>query len=110
MRLAERLQRCGSRTTFAVSIEATVWVCKGRGISSLQPVVRNPPIPDNVVRAVSEAIEDGKTGYLAFSAGWLAPASIGLTRRLVNWTVIGSSRWSCREKMPKRGLVVSVSV
>ena len=49
--------------------------------------------------------------FFSSAAGWLAALGVsGLMRTFVNCTVMGSSRCSCNEMIPARGLVASVSV
>ncbi|MEP0844031.1 MAG: aminotransferase class I/II-fold pyridoxal phosphate-dependent enzyme, partial [Phycisphaerae bacterium] len=63
MRFADRLQRLGSETAFAVSIEAAAWAAKGHRVYPFHLGDMNIPTPANVVEAAFKAIKDGKTGY-----------------------------------------------
>jgi aspartate/methionine/tyrosine aminotransferase len=63
MKLAERIQRLGTETAFAVSSEATAWAAQGNKVYPFHLGDMNIPTPANVVEAAVRAIKDGKTGY-----------------------------------------------
>jgi aspartate/methionine/tyrosine aminotransferase len=63
MRLAERLQRLGTETAFAVSAEAAAHAVNGNRIYPFHLGDINLPTPPNIVEASIRAIHAGKTGY-----------------------------------------------
>ncbi|HEY7628602.1 MAG TPA: aminotransferase class I/II-fold pyridoxal phosphate-dependent enzyme, partial [Ilumatobacteraceae bacterium] len=63
--LAERLNRLGTETAFAVSLAAAEWAAKGNKVFPFHLGDINLPTPGNVVEAMNRAIADGKTGYCA---------------------------------------------
>jgi aspartate/methionine/tyrosine aminotransferase len=63
MALAERLERLGTETAFAVSLAAAEWGAKGNRIFPFHLGDLNIATPQNVVDAMNKAIKDGKTGY-----------------------------------------------
>lgn len=63
MALAERLERLGTETAFAVSQAAAEWGAKGNRIFPFHLGDLNIATPQNVVDAMNKAIVDGKTGY-----------------------------------------------
>ncbi len=63
MALAERLDRLGTETAFAVSLAAAEWAAKGNRVYPFHLGDLNLATPSNVVRAMDEAIANGKTGY-----------------------------------------------
>gem|GEM_PF-2510307 len=67
VRLAERLERLGSQTALAVSIEVTDWFFTGQGAFTLHPGVMKVPALDNIVGAAFEAIEGARR------ATWRSP-------------------------------------
>jgi aspartate/methionine/tyrosine aminotransferase len=69
--LAERLNRLGTETAFAVSLAAADWAAKGNKVYPFHLGDINLPTPTNVVDAMNRAIADGKTGYCA--AAGIAP-------------------------------------
>ncbi len=69
--LADRLQKLGTETAFAVSLAAAEWGAKGNRIFPFHLGDINLPTPANVVEAMNRAIVDGKTGYCA--AAGIAP-------------------------------------
>jgi aspartate/methionine/tyrosine aminotransferase len=71
MALAERLDRLGTETAFAVSLAAADWAAKGNRIFPFHLGDLNLATPSNVVAAMNAAIADGKTGYCA--AAGIAP-------------------------------------
>lgn len=71
MDLAERLDRLGTETAFAVSAAAADWAARGNRVYPFHLGDINLPTPANIVAAMNEAIADGKTGYCA--AAGIAP-------------------------------------
>jgi aspartate/methionine/tyrosine aminotransferase len=71
MALAERLDRLGTETAFAVSLAAAEWAAKGNRVFPFHLGDLNLATPSNVVAAMNVAIADGKTGYCA--AAGIAP-------------------------------------
>jgi aspartate/methionine/tyrosine aminotransferase len=71
MALAERLDRLGTETAFAVSLAAADWAAKGNRVFPFHLGDLNLATPSNVVAAMNVAIADGKTGYCA--AAGIAP-------------------------------------
>ena len=69
--LAERLNKLGTETAFAVSLAAAEWAAKGNKVYPFHLGDINLPTPTNVVEAMNRAIADGKTGYCA--AAGIAP-------------------------------------
>ena len=63
MALAERLEHLGTETAFAVSQAAADWAAKGNRVYPFHLGDLNLATPSNVVRAMDEAIANGKTGY-----------------------------------------------
>ena len=63
--LAERLNKLGTETAFAVSLAAADWAAKGNQVFPFHLGDINLPTPQNVVDAMNRAIADGKTGYCA---------------------------------------------
>ncbi|HEX2784268.1 MAG TPA: aminotransferase class I/II-fold pyridoxal phosphate-dependent enzyme [Ilumatobacteraceae bacterium] len=61
--LADRLNKLGTETAFAVSLAAAEWAAKGNKIFPFHLGDINLPTPANVVDAMNRAIADGKTGY-----------------------------------------------
>ena len=61
--LAERLNKLGTETAFAVSLSAAEWAAKGNRIFPFHLGDINLPTPANIVEAMNRAIADGKTGY-----------------------------------------------
>jgi len=61
--LAERLDRLGTETAFAVSAAAAEWASRGNRVFPFHLGDINLPTPANVVDAMNRAIADGKTGY-----------------------------------------------
>ncbi len=86
MQLAERLERLGTETAFAVSLAAAEWAAQGHRVYPFHLGDMNLPTPANIVEAMNRAIADGKTGYCP-AAGIPAlrealAADIGATRGL----------------------------
>ena len=71
MALAQRLDRLGTETAFAVSLAAAEWAAKGNRVYPFHLGDINLPTPANVVAAMDRAIAEGKTGYCA--AAGIAP-------------------------------------
>lgn len=71
MQLAERLERLGTETAFAVSAAAAEWAGRGNRVFPFHLGDINLPTPANIVDAMNKAIADGKTGYCA--AAGIAP-------------------------------------
>lgn len=63
MKLADRLQRLGSETAFAVSAEAAAHAARGHRVHPFHLGDMNIPTPANIVEATCRAMKDGKTGY-----------------------------------------------
>jgi aspartate/methionine/tyrosine aminotransferase len=61
--LAERLDRLGTETAFAVSLAATEWGAKGNRIFPFHLGDLNIATSQNIVDAMNKAIVNGKTGY-----------------------------------------------
>jgi aspartate/methionine/tyrosine aminotransferase len=61
--LAQRLEKLGTETAFAVSLAAAEWGAKGNKIYPFHLGDLNLPTPGNIVEAMDKAIADGKTGY-----------------------------------------------
>lgn len=63
MELANRLNRLGTESAFAVSAQAAAWAAQGNTIYPFHLGDINLPTPGNIVAAANRAIRDGKTGY-----------------------------------------------
>ncbi|MCU0592043.1 MAG: aminotransferase class I/II-fold pyridoxal phosphate-dependent enzyme [Desulfobacterales bacterium] len=63
MKFADRIQRLGTETAFAVSSEAAAWAAQGHKIYPFHLGDMNIPTPANVMEAAVKAMKDGKTGY-----------------------------------------------
>ena len=63
MRIANRIDRLGTETAFAVSAEAAVFAAEGNHVYPFHLGDLNLPTPSTVVDGSLQAIEDGKTGY-----------------------------------------------
>jgi len=63
MKLADRIQRLGTETAFAVSAEAAAWAAQGHKVYPFHLGDMNIPTPANVMEAAVKAMRDGKTGY-----------------------------------------------
>jgi aspartate/methionine/tyrosine aminotransferase len=63
MALAQRLERLGTETAFAVSAAAATWGAQGHRIYPFHLGDINLATPPNIVDAMNKAIADGKTGY-----------------------------------------------
>lgn len=65
MQLAQRLDKLGTETAFAVSAAAAEWAAKGHKVYPFHLGDMNIPTPANIVEAMNKAIVDGYTGYCA---------------------------------------------
>jgi aspartate/methionine/tyrosine aminotransferase len=63
MKFADRIQRLGTETAFAVSSEAASWAARGHKVYPFHLGDMNIPTPANVMAAAVKAMHDGKTGY-----------------------------------------------
>ncbi len=63
MALAQRLERLGTETAFAVSAAAAAWGAQGHTIYPFHLGDIDLATPANIVAAMDQAIADGKTGY-----------------------------------------------
>jgi aspartate/methionine/tyrosine aminotransferase len=63
MALAQRLERLGTETAFAVSAAAATWGAQGHRIYPFHLGDIDLATPPNIVDAMNKAIADGKTGY-----------------------------------------------
>jgi aspartate/methionine/tyrosine aminotransferase len=62
-RIAERINRLGTETAFAVSAEAAAFAAEGNEVYPFHIGDLNIPTPGNIVEAAFKAIADGHTGY-----------------------------------------------
>ena len=63
MKLADRLERLGTETAFAVAATAADWLSKGNEVFPFHLGDLNLPTPANVSEAMRRAVAEGKTGY-----------------------------------------------
>jgi len=63
MKLAEKLNKLGTETAFAVSAQAQKWADKGHKVYPFHLGDINLPTPETVMDATEKAMRDGKTGY-----------------------------------------------
>ncbi|MBM3806129.1 MAG: aminotransferase class I/II-fold pyridoxal phosphate-dependent enzyme [Actinobacteria bacterium] len=63
MKLADRLERLGTETAFAVAATAADWLSKGNEVFPFHLGDLNLPTPANVSAAMHRAVAEGKTGY-----------------------------------------------
>jgi aspartate/methionine/tyrosine aminotransferase len=63
MHLAQRLDRLGTETAFAVSLAAAEWAARGNRVYPFHLGDINLATPGNIVEALDKAIADGLTGY-----------------------------------------------
>ncbi len=63
MKLADRVERLGTETAFAVSAEAAAHAAKGNKVYPFHIGDMNLPTPANVQEAAIKAMQGGKTGY-----------------------------------------------
>lgn len=61
--LADRMERLGTETAFAVSLEAGQWAAKGNRVFPFHLGDLNLPTPKAVMDGAIAAMKDGKTGY-----------------------------------------------
>ncbi len=63
MKIADRIERLGTETAFAVSGQAAAWAAKGNKVYPFHLGDMNISTPANIIEAANRAIADGKTGY-----------------------------------------------
>jgi aspartate/methionine/tyrosine aminotransferase len=63
MKIAERIEKLGTETAFAVSAEAAAFAAKGNKVYPFHLGDMNILTPANVMEAAVKAMKDGKTGY-----------------------------------------------
>ncbi len=63
MQIAQRMNRLGTETAFAVSAEAATFAAKGNKVYPFHLGDMNILTPANVMEAAIKAMKDGKTGY-----------------------------------------------
>jgi aspartate/methionine/tyrosine aminotransferase len=63
MKIANRIQKLGTETAFAVSAEAATFAAKGNKVYPFHLGDMNILTPANVMAAAAKAMHDGKTGY-----------------------------------------------
>ena len=80
MKLADRLERLGTETAFAVAATAAEWLAKGNEVFPFHLGDINLPTPSNISAAMARAVEEGKTGYCP-NAG-IAPLRLALAESL----------------------------
>ena len=80
MRLADRLDRLGTETAFAVAATAADWVSKGNEVFPFHLGDLNLATPENISTAMQRAVVEGKTGYCP-NAG-IAPLRLALADSL----------------------------
>ena len=80
MKLADRLNRLGTETAFAVAATAADWVSKGNEVFPFHLGDINLPTPENISAAMQRAVVEGKTGYCP-NAG-IAPLRVALAESL----------------------------
>jgi aspartate/methionine/tyrosine aminotransferase len=78
--LAERLDRLGTETAFAVSAAAADWAARGNRVYPFHLGDINLPTPANIVDAMNRAIAEGKTGYCP--AAGIAPLRDALAHNI----------------------------
>lgn len=61
--LADRMERLGTETAFAVSLEASQWAAKGNKVFPFHLGDINLPTPRSVQDGAVNAMKEGKTGY-----------------------------------------------
>ena len=76
MKLADRLDRLGTETAFAVAATAADWVSKGNEVFPFHLGDLNLATPENISTAMQRAVVEGKTGYCP-NAG-IAPLRLAL--------------------------------
>lgn len=80
MKLADRLNRLGTETAFAVAATAADWVSKGNEVFPFHLGDINLATPENISAAMHRAVVEGKTGYCP-NAG-IAPLRAALAESL----------------------------
>ena len=80
MKLADRLNRLGTETAFAVAATAAEWVSKGNEVFPFHLGDLNLSTPENISAAMQRAVVEGKTGYCP-NAG-IAPLRAALAESL----------------------------
>ena len=80
MKLADRLNRLGTETAFAVAATAADWVSKGNEVFPFHLGDLNLATPENISAAMQRAVIEGKTGYCP-NAG-IAPLRAALAESL----------------------------
>ena len=80
MKLADRLDRLGTETAFAVAATAAYWVSKGNEVFPFHLGDLNLATPENISTAMQRAVVEGKTGYCP-NAG-IAPLRLALADSL----------------------------
>ena len=80
MKLANRLDRLGTETAFAVAATAADWLSKGNEVFPFHLGDLNLPTPANISAAMQRAVAEGKTGYCP-NAG-IAPLRLALAESL----------------------------
>src|SRR5210317_1764867 len=63
MKIAERIERLGTETAFAVSAEAAAFAAKGNKVYPFHLGDMNIITPANVRKTAMKAMNEGKTGY-----------------------------------------------
>ncbi len=63
MKIAERIEKLGTETAFAVSAEAAAFAAKGNKVYPFHLGDMNILTPANVMEAAVKAMKEGKTGY-----------------------------------------------
>ncbi len=80
MKLADRLNRLGTETAFAVASTAADWLSKGNEVFPFHLGDLNLATPANISAAMQRAVVEGKTGYCP-NAG-IAPLRVALAESL----------------------------
>ena len=80
MKFADRLNRLGTETAFAVAATAADWVSKGNEVFPFHLGDLNLSTPENISAAMQRAVVEGKTGYCP-NAG-IAPLRAALAESL----------------------------
>jgi len=80
MKYADRLDRLGTETAFAVAATAAEWVAKGNEVFPFHLGDLNLATPGNISAAMLRAVSEGKTGYCP-NAG-IAPLRAALAESL----------------------------
>jgi aspartate/methionine/tyrosine aminotransferase len=80
MKLADRLNRLGTETAFAVAATAADWVSEGNEVFPFHLGDLNLATPENISAAMQRAVVEGKTGYCP-NAG-IAPLRAALAESL----------------------------